>query len=149
MYQKTSPMNRMVWALPKRIEQVNNLSAHKSLVNRPRPMTSHAAFKTSARVSGVFCLPSTAGHFNSNFVSHEIAFMILSDTFFSSLLTIEFLQKDETSIRIWRRKDTHHKAIAEPEYPSEHLRQLSRERKAIHTDFSSILTMSPIFPKQL
>jgi len=56
-----------------------------------RPMTHIPALKTGSWVPGVFRGSSAAvGKLHTNFVAHEMAFVILGDTFFRSLAAIEF-----------------------------------------------------------
>jgi hypothetical protein len=61
-------------------------------INLPRPMTHITALEASSWIPGVFCSPATSvGKLHANFVAHEMSFMILGDTFFRSLATVEFL----------------------------------------------------------
>lgn len=56
-------------------------------------MSDLPTLETSARVVAVLRGPTTTvREFNTNFVAHEIAFMVLGHTFLSGFAIVEFLQ---------------------------------------------------------
>lgn len=79
----------------------------------PSPVTHLATLETCTRVSTEFCKSSpTTGDFNTDFVAHKKAFVILCNTFLGRFSTVKFLKENETSsIPSQTYQDTYHKAI--------------------------------------